>query len=262
MAEHWPIVTFVAETLARNAAGLDKSGIDVKFTVDGHIHDQERLKGDTGRKALKTVLKAAWPEHPPNDNALTDMARIFADILKERNGKRATTLLILTDAVWSKTEPARLHKTILDIAGQDQVHAGSRHFSIQFIRFGDEDMEKARLQWLDDGLCSENNLRDIIDHCSWRATVDKMFRGSIELWHDQKNSDEPPVMYDYRQLGELFQAFNERNGGGLLSPTQPGPQRTLSRSSSRSSTSSSRWRASAPVQTEHMPKRHSRLFSQ
>jgi hypothetical protein len=265
MAKHWPIVTFVAETLAKNAAGLDKSGIDVKFTVDGHRHDKERLRGDAGRKALKEALRAAWPEHPPNDNALTDMAKTFANIFEEwkRNNKRATTLLVLTDAVWSKTEPAALHKTVINIAGEDQVHAGSRHFSIQFIRFGDEEMEKTRLQWLDDGLCTENNLRDIIDHCSWRATVDKMFRGSIELWHDQKNSDEPPVMYDYRQLGELFQAFNE-SGSGLLSPTQPGLQRTLSRSSSRSSTSSTRWghSASVPVpaeRTESWSRRNSKI---
>jgi hypothetical protein len=260
MAEHWPIVTFVAETLAKNAAGLDKSGIDVRFTVDGYRHDKERLKGDAGRSTLRKALKSAWPEHPPNDNALTDMARIFANILQEWkcNGKRATTLLVLTDAVWSKTEATALHNTILDIAKQDQVHAGSRHFSIQFIRFGDEELEKSRLQWLDDGLCMKNNLRDIIDHCSWRATVDKMFRGSIELWHDQKNSDDPPVMYNYRQLGELFQEFNER----LLSPTQPGLL-SISRSSSRSSTASTRWRDSAPVPAAHTQpnKRHSRMFS-
>jgi hypothetical protein len=268
MAEHWPIATFVAETLAKNAAGLDKSGIDVRFTVDGHRHDKDGLKGDAGRTSLKKALKSAWPEHPPNDNALTDMASIFTNIFKEWkcNGKRATTLLVLTDAVWSKTEAAALHQTILSIARQDELHAGSRHFSIQFIRFGDEELEKKRLQWLDDGLCTENNLRDIIDHCSWRATVDKIFRGSIELWHDQKNSDEPPVLYDYRQLGELFQGFNE-GSAALLSPMQSGLQRSLSQSSSRSSTSISRWRDSAPppasVPVVHVEggRRHFRMFS-
>jgi hypothetical protein len=46
MSKHWPIVTFVAETLAKNAAGLDKSGIDIKFTVDGSRHNKNDLKGD------------------------------------------------------------------------------------------------------------------------------------------------------------------------------------------------------------------------
>jgi hypothetical protein len=158
--------------------------------------------------------------------------------------------------VWSKTEAAALHKTILDIARQDQRHAGNRHFSIQFIRFGDGETEKARLQWLDDGLCAENSLRDIIDHCSWRTTVDKMFKGSIEGFHDQKDSDELPITYDYDQLVALFQAFNEGNGS-LLSPSQPQP--TLSRSSSRSSTSTSRLRNSVPTERmESWHKTHSR----
>jgi hypothetical protein len=262
MSKHWPIVTFVAETLAKNAAGLDKSGIDIKFTVDGSRHNKNDLKGDSGRRTLRKALKAAWPEYKQNDNAITDMARTFSAIFKEwhASGQRATTLLVLTDAVWAKTDPTTLHTTILAIAKHDQQNTGDRHFSIQFIRFGDSDTEKARLQWLDDGLCSDHKLRDIIDHCSWRASVDKMFKGSIEGFYDDKEPDEKPIGYDYDQLVALFQAFNE-GSGGLLSPTQPGLQRTLSRSSSRSSTASSRWRDSAPVPTGHTPRRHSRMFS-
>ena len=57
MFTHWPIVTFVTETLAKSAAGLDKSGFDLKFTIDGHKHDAQRLKGDPGRKKLKKAFK-------------------------------------------------------------------------------------------------------------------------------------------------------------------------------------------------------------
>jgi hypothetical protein len=260
MSEHWPIVTFVAETLAKNAAGLDKSSFDVKLTIDGHRHDRTRLKGDSGRSALKKTLKAAWPEYKANDNAFTDMARIFSDICKEwkGNGRPSTTLLALTDAVWSKTDLKALNETILSIAEHDQQHAGNRHFSIQFIRFGDTNVPKELLQELDDNLCVANNLRDIIDHCSWRTTVDKMFKGSIEGFHDQNDEDEPPIAYDYKGLVGLFQAFNEGNGTLLLSNDL---QRTPSRSSSRSSASSSRWRDSAPTaRLESYPgaHRHSR----
>jgi hypothetical protein len=246
MSEHWPIVTFVAETLAKNAAGLDKSGFDLKLTIDGRIHDRTRLKGNSGRGALKKTLKAAWPEYKTNDNALTDMERIFSVIRKEwkDNGRPSTTLLVLTDAVWSKTDLEALNAIILNIAKHDQQHAGNRHFSIQFIRFGDMDVSKVRLQELDDSLCVAHNLRDIIDHCSWRTTVDKMFKGSIEGFHDQQDEDDPPVAYDYKGLVALFQAFNEGNGT-LLPPNDL--RRTPSRSSSRSSTSSSRWRDSVPT---------------
>ena len=269
MSKHWPIVTFVAETLAKNAAGLDKSGIDIKFTVDGNRHNKNDLKGDSGRQTVRKALKSAWPEYKQSDKAITDMASTFSTIFKEwhASGKRATTLLVLTDAVWTKTDPTALHTTILDIAKHDEQNTGGRHFSIQFIRFGDTATEKARLQWLDDGLCTENGLRDIIDHCSWRASVDKMFKGSIEGFYDDNEQDDSPMEYDYDRLVALFQAFNE-GGAGLLSPTQQGFHRSLSRSSSRSSTMSSRKRGSAPapaptsLPVAHMEgsKGHSRVF--
>ncbi|KAG9195926.1 hypothetical protein G6011_01047 [Alternaria panax] len=236
MSAHWPIVTFVAQTLAKKAAGLDKSGFDLKFTVDGHIHNKKNLKGDSGRNKLKRALKATWPEYKPSSHVTTDMTRVFADVFQEwrREDQPATTLFVLTDGVWSNTDLDALNSIILDIARQDQLHAGNRHFSIQFIRFGDDDPGKARLQWLDDGLCVGNDLRDIIDHCSWRAEVDKMFKGSIESYLDEQDSDEKPILYDYKKLVELFNAFNKGENTAMLSPTS-----TVFRSSSRASQHSS-----------------------
>ena len=239
MCKHWPIVTFVAQTLAMNAAGLDRDGFDVKFTVDGRTHDQQRLRGDRGRKKLKKALKAAWPEQKPNDNTTTDMARIFQTIFGEwkQTGKPATTLLVLTDGVWSNENTATFNKIILDIARLEQRPGGSRHFSIQFIRFDDGLPEKIRLQWLDDHLCAKNGLKDIIDHCSWRADVEKLLTGSIEVFADNHNSVDPPMLYDYEELAGLFNTFN-KGGDSLLSPTGT-PSRTPSRASKRSSISNS-----------------------
>ncbi|CAI9634656.1 unnamed protein product [Alternaria burnsii] len=248
MSKHWPIVAFVAQTLAKNAAGLDKSGFDVKFTVDGHTHNQVRLKGDLGRKKLKKVLKAAWPEYKENNHVTTDMTRVFKDISRDwnRGGQPATTLLVFTDGVWSNTNLDSLNKIILDIAEKDQSHAGNRHFSIQFIRFGDEEAQKTLLQTLDDGLCVAHNLRDIIDHCSWRAKVDKMFKGSIEGYLDEQDSDEEPILYDYKKLVDLFDTFN-RAEDPTLSPTNS-LFRSPSRTSHRSSTSLSNIRGFAKRQ--------------
>ncbi|KAH6866648.1 hypothetical protein BKA58DRAFT_441646 [Alternaria rosae] len=238
MYRHWPIATFVAQTLAMNAAGLDKDGFDLKFTVDGHTHNKRCLKGDSGRRRLKRALKAAWPEQKPNSNATTDMAKVFRNILKEWDhvGQPATTLLVLTDGVWSKENTDIFNKIILDIARLDQRKGGNRHFSIQFIRFGDEAPEKGRLEWLDDHLCADNNMRDIIDHCSWRAEVDKMFTGSIEVYADNHNFVDPPMLYDYDDLVGLFNTFN-KGVDALLSPTG-NPSQTPSRASNRSSFSS------------------------
>jgi len=251
MSKHWPIVTFVAQTLALNAANLDKSGFDLKFTVDGHRHNDKRLKGDSGRRTLKKALKEAWPEYKPNKHATTDMAQVFENIFKEWGsvGSPATTLLVLTDAVWSKTKLDTLNKTILDIARLDQRRAGYRHFSIQFIRFGEEGAMKARLQWLDDCLCADHNLRDIIDHCSWRGPVDKMIKGSIEGSLDEQDSVGKPMSYDYDKLVELFNAFNTGKESALS--TTGTLFRTPSYASSRRSQefSTSAWRQleSTPV---------------
>ena len=235
MSKHWPIVAFVAETLAKKVAGLDKSGIDIRFTVDGDIHRERGLKGDSGRRELKRALKAAWPEYKPNAHATSDMAKTFTDVFHEWRhiGQPATTLLVLTDGVWSKTDLNTLNTTILDIAQRDQRNAGKRYFSIQFIRFGDAVAERARLQWLEDHLCADHKLRDIIDHCSWRSTVDKMLMGSIEGYWDQKEPEEPPVLYDYDDLVDLFNAFNRGYDGksGHLSRLSQTPLRGSIRSS-------------------------------
>ncbi|CAN9388110.1 unnamed protein product [Alternaria alternata] len=243
MSKHWPIVTFVAETLAKNAAGLDKSGIDLKFTVDGPRLDQKDLKGESGRKKLKKALRAAWPAYRENSHVTTNMALVFEKISREwaSSGRPATTLLVLTDAVWSNTDLKALNKTILDIAERDKLNAGNRHFSIQFIRFGDNVAGKSRLQWLDDELCAGQ--KDIVDHCSWRAKVDKMFKGSIEGRADEQESEEEPIPYDYETLVDLFDTFNKGEDSmsvpkdATLSPTKS-LFRTSSRASHRSSTSS------------------------
>jgi hypothetical protein len=57
MCRHWPIVTFVAETLVKNAAGLDKDGIDLMFTVDGETLNIPKIKGESGRQSLQRALR-------------------------------------------------------------------------------------------------------------------------------------------------------------------------------------------------------------
>ena len=248
MAGHWPIVTFVAETLAIKVAGLDKSGIDLRFTVGKKQNDLSNLKGDSGRRFLKEAINSVWPDYKPRDDTKTDMAQVCENMYDEweKNGRRATTLYVFTDANWLDTDSKRLQEAILRIAGEDTSVGGKRHFSIQFIRFGDGDKQRERLQALDDRLCVENKLRDIIDHCSWQAPVDKMIKGSIEGFHDEEDSTEPPLPYDYSGLVKLFHQYNTRKtataGGGLVidalhrSPSQVSSGR-LSTSTSKTATS-------------------------
>jgi hypothetical protein len=160
MLEHWPIVVFVAETLVMKAVGLDKDGVDLIFTVDGREHNKSRLKADAGRKAFRTALNRAEPENTNRKDCQTDMHKTLNDIHQKwkTNGEPPTTLLILTDGKWGNTMDNLVDNTIIDIAGTlSKKKAGLRPFGIQFIRFGDECVDK--LERLDNKLCNDRGLK-------------------------------------------------------------------------------------------------------
>ncbi|CAN9421752.1 unnamed protein product [Alternaria alternata] len=272
MFQHWPIAMFVAETLAMKAAGLDRDGIDVYFTVDGDAHNLKALVGDGGRQRLRKALLNAAPDNIDHKDSQTNMLEVLFRIAENwrTKGKSATTLLVLTDGLWKKTNNDVFDDAIIDLA-QDAAQAanlrtGNRPFSFQFIRFGDEGYE--RLRYLDDQLCKERNRgRDIIDHCSWRTSVYKMFKGSIDGFHDQSDADEQDMKYYYPALVALFKAYNESNhlqerSTGFLSPTSP-TQSPLARTFSRSSNSLN-WEKhrSVPETSPQRRSSHRKMFSQ
>lgn len=168
MSEHWPIVVFVAETLVKKAAGLDKDGVDLKFTIAGSVHNRSGLKQDAGRKAFRAALNAAAPDFSNNNNVQTDMFSVLDEIFKqwERYGRRPTTLLVLTDGVWANTLANLVDNRILNIAeqlsdtgSQSFNITGPRKFSIQFIRFGDDGKCIDKLSRLDNELCDSRGFR-------------------------------------------------------------------------------------------------------
>lgn len=288
MFDHWPIVVFVAETLVKKAAGLDKSGVDLKFTIDATEHDKSRLRGDAGRKQFRAALDAARPDFSTSTHLQThlqtDMFIVLDNIVRdwEDNGKPPTTLLVLTDGIWANTNPHLVDQIIFKLAGDDlkrdtrtgarpvstQLNTGPRPFSIQFIRFGDLCVEK--LDRLDNELCSGRGLRDIVDHCSWRSTVDKMFKGSIDGLYDQYEAKETPITHNYRELVKLFLNFNE-NSLQDAKPSRSGllpyasPRHSISRSPSRDSTHESQQsirQSMPPPQRESWQSHHRGPLSQ
>jgi hypothetical protein len=161
MFEHWPIVTFVAETMVKRAAGLDRNGVDLKFTVDGGQHNKYGLKRDAGRRDFRTALDAAAPDNTTNDEFQTDMFTTLEEVVSSWSvkGKPATTLLILTDGKWRRTAQNQVDNIILNLAAETDRsrHVGKRTFGIQFIRFGEDCADK--LSRLDNELCRTRNFR-------------------------------------------------------------------------------------------------------
>lgn len=164
MLKHWPILTFVAETLCMKVAGLDKNGIDLRFTVGGRTRNRTKLRGENGRAQFRRSIHEAKPKIPVDEehHARTDMKAVLHEIFKEwrENERKATTLIILTDGVWESTIPSdAADKEIVAFAKEVQeIKAfAPRHFSIGFVRFGED--KKARLQRLDDELCNTHKDR-------------------------------------------------------------------------------------------------------
>jgi hypothetical protein len=268
MFQHWPILTFVLETLAKVAAGLDPDGFDLVFTIDGETRNKPKLKGDSGRQILRQALDSAWPANSKSDDTSTDMAHVFDNIYHDwsKKGRKPMTLFVLTDGEWSRTDREDLNRVILDFARMEKQQAGRRHVGVQLIRFGEVNID--HLSFMDNHLCQINHLKDIVDHCSWRTTVDKMFRGSVDGWLDEQDQDERPVTHVYRHLTTFFQSFNEgtsSNATALLSPNGSGYRRpSLSRSSSKSSASDARKKheSAPPLRSDSWNRQHQRSFSE
>lgn len=168
MSSHWPIVTFVAQTLAMKVAPLDDDGIDVKFTI-GHGSDKSNLSGLAGLNELKSALRHNAPQeiHTGNDRDRnpTDMAstlwRMF-NAYWTKGQCKATTVLVFTDGKWEGTKPANgINSVITKFAQELENHKRKRfdprHFTIGFIQFGEGVVEQERLKYLDDELCKDHN---------------------------------------------------------------------------------------------------------
>ena len=112
---------FVAETLAMKAAGLDRDGIDVYFTVDGDAHNLKALVGDGGRQRLRKALLNAAPDNIDHKDSQTNMLEVLFRIAENwrTKGKSATTLLVLTDGLWKKTNNDVFDDAIIDLAQVD-----------------------------------------------------------------------------------------------------------------------------------------------
>ena len=157
MEKSWPIVTFVAVTLAMKIAGLDEDGYDVRFTINGKKYDKFGLKGKGGLETLKKMLMAARPQ----SSKPTDMSKVLDGMFREHQRDRyrkATTLLVLTDGAWEGTIPVdNADKKIVEFARDlEKVKVPDRHYTIGFIRFGVKFRD--RLKALDDELSKKHKI--------------------------------------------------------------------------------------------------------
>ena len=167
MYQHWPICRFVTQTLLMKVAGLDKDGVDIRFTINGNRLNKDGLRRTSGLSDLNTVLNSARPSQSNENRAreATDMRRVLHDIFvghRNKGPEKMTTVIVLTDGVWEGSSLDLVKSTIVDFVRRlekDKRDFGPRHFTIGFVNFGDGKEEREKLQYLDDKLCQENGLK-------------------------------------------------------------------------------------------------------
>ena len=162
MVDFYPALTFVAETLAMQLIGLDEDGIDLKFTIKKENADARLLKWLEGIKTLRKNLVLARPTET-NPKHPTNIASVLEEIFDEYRNlpfHKPTTLMVLTNGLWLGNDSSRrINTTIMTFAmWLASKGYGTRHFSITFIRFGDDPKAAKRLRYLDDNLCRKHGI--------------------------------------------------------------------------------------------------------
>jgi hypothetical protein len=123
------------------------------------------------------------------EGAICDMENSISTILDQvkkkiprKNSK--TSIYILTDGIWDDATNSDnicgVDNAIRSLVGEmRRLNLMRSHISLQFIRFGDSEIAKNRLRYLDDDLAKEFKSYDIVDTTTDNSPVWKMLLGSI-----------------------------------------------------------------------------------
>ena len=154
MGTHWYEATFLLETLVKMAQGVDKDGMDLRFTFG-----TTELEGKDSADKFVNSMKKACPSKGVRTDlrmSLGDILSSYADKLKAKakfpgNKVKDLVLVVLTDGIWAgMQDKMAIAKQLRTIAGQLDYDLKQRPFSIQFIQFGDDKDASKALRYLDD----------------------------------------------------------------------------------------------------------------
>jgi len=150
MGPHWEAVGYVLETLAMKLAGIDEDGLDLDFTLGGI--NVRKAAGLTAPKKFVDAMALANPNKPDRGMIETDMSAKLGPIFDKYNPAKRMTLIVLTDGVWAKKEGVEemIAGFVKKLSARNKAEL--RRFSIEFVRFGADEVAKERLKWLDDNL--------------------------------------------------------------------------------------------------------------
>ncbi|KAI1370250.1 hypothetical protein F4677DRAFT_457997 [Hypoxylon crocopeplum] len=183
MAPYWDAMSIVLEVLVPKVELLDKTGLDLEFTIGSEY----KAHGVSGNKLLSKFKGAKQKTQSQSFRFETNMTqtlnRIFDNYLN--NPERAMTLIILTNGNWEGTRnDTSVEKTIADFLKKPALseRMEKRWFTIQFISFGHEVPQI--LKDLDDNIEKKYSVPDVIDTEHVSGNVYKMILGSFVAQFD------------------------------------------------------------------------------
>ncbi|KAL8658704.1 MAG: hypothetical protein Q9226_000818 [Calogaya cf. arnoldii] len=195
---HWAWAKALLITLVEKAAGQDKNGLDLSFTLG-----KEKLENE---KSTSSKWEKRMTEAEPMNEARTNMRVPLNEILSEyleyvkhighqkrlnpKKSYRKMTLIILTDGIWSgmgKNQNAVIDTIVNFVRDLGSVVGDlvDRPVSIEFVQFGHDPEATYRLRHLDTDL-NWKGIPDIIDTEPADGDVNKMLLGSfVEEYYDE-----------------------------------------------------------------------------
>ncbi|KAI9793927.1 MAG: hypothetical protein M1816_007179 [Peltula sp. TS41687] len=198
MRDHWKEVVKLFTTLAYIVKESDPDGLELCFTCSAGMHNEKHTS-----RLIDTVKSREPPESPRRlsniDVGLNSILGNYRNKLRRtqqstqqsrslisRSSKdvRKLTLYAFTDGIWQPESDAETPIKYL-VNTLDELQMPKEQMGIQFIRFGNDQQGRARLERLDSGLGLN---WDIVDTVPSNGDVYKMLLGAINRSFDNVNN--------------------------------------------------------------------------
>ena len=191
MGQHWAEVKSVFEALAYLVKPMGPDGIELQFANSRELNGREKhRKGLTkrlekvkpnGQCQMGIALSDILPKYYQNQRQTLSVKRTFGSPRVVE--KPTVNIYILTDAVWSPGEHSL--STIKDHIAKLVNHLAAIgrpvRIGIQFIRFGNDEIGKQRLDILDNDELQHYKVPiDIVDTEPFTGNVFKMLLASTD----------------------------------------------------------------------------------
>jgi hypothetical protein len=169
---------------------LDPNGSELQF-----IRSEKRKEKRTTSELVKMVseMRHSLKGEANFAHRLNKILEAYKAKSQKKSNTRPISLYVLTDGRWQGgnaqlNDVARAVKRIVEFL--DSSQAPDKKVGIQFIRFGNDEVGKQRLKYLDAEMPKVLNLtQDICDTTSAEGNVWKMMLGSINSTWDGDDDD-------------------------------------------------------------------------